>query len=266
MNLSDFLNRRICFLFLIIFLCGYHTSTVYAEKTVKLVTGEWCPYICNPELHNGLNGYLADIASTVFQKAGYKVELRIVPLGRAFMMCRKGRIDGLLALYEDDAPDLIHTKHAQGTSSSAFLTRKENPWKYTGMQSLNQVRNLGLVKDYEYPIIGDFIRKHPDKVTMVKDKDSLKKRLEMMLRDRIDVLVDDSIVIKYTLKKMKLTELFTEAGNLGDSHPVNIAAFSPVIPESKKYAEILVNGIEELRKSGELDKIMDKYGLKDWKK
>ena len=87
----------------------------------------------------------------------------------------------------------------------------------------------------------------------------------MMLKDRIDALLDDRVVLQYTLKRMKQTELFTEAGMPEDANPVYIA-FSPAKPESKKYAEILVKGIEELRKSGELDKIMDKYGMKDWEK
>jgi len=41
-------------------------------------------------------------------------------------------------------------------------------------------------------------------------------------------------------------------------------AFSPAVPESKKYAQMLSKGIQSLRRSGELDKILGKYGQKDW--
>ncbi|QTA83556.1 Uncharacterized protein dnl_59690 [Desulfonema limicola] len=42
-------------------------------------------------------------------------------------------------------------------------------------------------------------------------------------------------------------------------------AFSPVNPESSKYARILSQGIIELREKGRLQQILGKYHLKDWK-
>ncbi len=260
----NFLGKTIFFFFLIIFLYGYHTSPSYAE-TLTIGTGEWCPYICDPNIHNGLKGYLTDIASTVFQKAGYKTEFKKLPLERAFIMCRKGKIDVVLALYKEDAPDLIFPETEQGISTMIFLTRRGNPWKYTGPESLNQIKKLGLVKDYAYPLIEPFIKAHPEKIIMVKDKDAVQQRLKLMLKDRIDVVMGNRDVLRYTIRKMKLTEQFTEAGGI-KGMTLLYNAFSPAIPESKKYAEILVNGTEELRKSGELDKIMNKYGLQDWKK
>jgi len=37
-------------------------------------------------------------------------------------------------------------------------------------------------------------------------------------------------------------------------------------PLNKAIAKMLSNGIIDLRKSGELKKILDRYGVKDWKK
>ena len=259
---SNFLNRSIFFFILIIFLNAYSPS--YAE-TVTFGYDEWCPYLCDPDINNGLKGYMTDIASTVFQKAGYNTEFKKIPLKRIFMMCRKGEIDAVLAIYREDAPDLIFPKSEQGMSSNIFLEGKKNTWKYEDMQSLNRIRKLGLVGGYEYPAIEKFIRSHPEKITEVNQDEPLKTLLNMILKDRIDVLMDDRVVIQYALKKMKLTELFTEAGTPGSPNPVYIA-FSPAVPGSEKYAEILVKGTEKLRKSGELDKIMNKYGLQDWKK
>lgn len=41
-------------------------------------------------------------------------------------------------------------------------------------------------------------------------------------------------------------------------------AFSPAISQSKEYARILSEGVDTLRKSGELKTILKKYGLDDW--
>lgn len=260
---SGSVSRSLLFFFGVIFLCTYNASPSCAQ-TITLGTGEWCPYVCDPKINNGLKGYLADIAEIVFQKAGYETKFRVLPLGRTIMMCHKGTINGVMSIFREDAPDLMFPKAEQGITTSIFLTKKGNPWKYTGMESLNQISKMGLVQDYNYPLLDPFIKAHPEKITSVKEDNALQKRLKMMLKGRIDVLVEDRFVIQYVLKRMNMTALFTEAGEI-EKNPVYIP-FSPVIPESEKYAEILVKGVEELRKSGELDKIMDTYGLQDWKK
>ena len=42
-------------------------------------------------------------------------------------------------------------------------------------------------------------------------------------------------------------------------------AFSPKNPKSKSYARLISKGIIEMRASGDLQKILDKYGMRDWK-
>jgi polar amino acid transport system substrate-binding protein len=42
-------------------------------------------------------------------------------------------------------------------------------------------------------------------------------------------------------------------------------AFSPKNPKSKEYAKLLSAGIEQMRLSGELSKILAKYQLTDWR-
>ncbi len=52
---------------------------------------------------------------------------------------------------------------------------------------------------------------------------------------------------------------------IGDAADVSIA-FSPAKPDSRRCAEILDQGITEMRASGELGKILAKCGLTDWVK
>jgi len=42
-------------------------------------------------------------------------------------------------------------------------------------------------------------------------------------------------------------------------------AFSPKNPKSQEYAKLLSEGTAALRASGELRKILAKYGLSDWR-
>ncbi|MNT92496.1 hypothetical protein D3C72_2337940 [compost metagenome] len=51
--------------------------------------------------------------------------------------------------------------------------------------------------------------------------------------------------------------------NLADD-PFLYVSFSPANPKSPQYAALITKGISELRQSGELKKILDKYGVLDW--
>ena len=58
--------------------------------------------------------------------------------------------------------------------------------------------------------------------------------------------------------------IFTEAGRLNQPVDVYIAC-SPNKPNSIVYTKLLSEGIVDLRKTGELQKTLEKYALKDWK-
>lgn len=67
-------------------------------------------------------------------------------------------------------------------------------------------------------------------------------------------------------KEVLLTAQYIQAKGVAVKPEKACIAFSPALPQSEKYAEILSAGIAELRKSGELKQILSKYGLEDWKK
>ncbi|SFV56538.1 ABC transporter, periplasmic domain [hydrothermal vent metagenome] len=77
-------------------------------------------------------------------------------------------------------------------------------------------------------------------------------------------MVEDPYVLEYYFKIKNSHIPFKIAGS---TYADNVyLAFSPNNPHSKEYAKILSEGINTLRKSGELDKILAKYGLHDWEK
>ena len=70
-------------------------------------------------------------------------------------------------------------------------------------------------------------------------------------------------MLNYALSQMGKAGAFDVAGELGDSEV--FIAFSPAKKESAEYAKILTDGLKKLRETGELKKILAKYGLEDWK-
>ncbi|MCP4722513.1 MAG: amino acid ABC transporter substrate-binding protein, partial [Desulfobacteraceae bacterium] len=102
------------------------------------------------------------------------------------------------------------------------------------------------------------------KIDILGGDDPLKKNILKLKAKRIDVLIEAKAVFDHTVKAMGMADLFRPAGSDGEADPVYIA-FSPKHPKSKEYAKMLSDGIEELRQSGELAKILAKYGQADWK-
>ena len=62
---------------------------------------------------------------------------------------------------------------------------------------------------------------------------------------------------------LNLDEITEIGGSL--SATAHYIGFSPENPKSEEYARILDQGMRELRASGELEKILQKYGMSDWK-
>ncbi len=93
----------------------------------------------------------------------------------------------------------------------------------------------------------------------------LEKNIKMLLSGRIDAVIATEPVFWYFANRMDIKDQIKVSGVAVKPEKAYIA-FSPVIPQSKEYAKILSNGVAKLRKSGELEQILIKYGLEDWKK
>lgn len=86
----------------------------------------------------------------------------------------------------------------------------------------------------------------------------------MLHKQRLDAFVEADLVFWYTASQMELEEAFTVAGTLGEPLPAYIA-FSPSDPRSETFARLLSEGVEALRASGELARILARYHLQDWR-
>ena len=90
-------------------------------------------------------------------------------------------------------------------------------------------------------------------------------RLIIVISNRLNVIIETDLVFWHVATQMGVQNKLKSAGIAAKPNKAYIA-FSPVLPKSEEYAQILSNGMIELRKTGKLEKILNKYGLTDWKK
>lgn len=223
----------------------------------------WPPFNCEPGSKNP--GYMVEIARKIFEQKGHKIIYKEIPWSRAINICRKGKINGIIGAAKGEAEGFVFPKEPLGKLENFAFVLKDSNWKYDGIDSLKKVK-LGLIIDYDYgEKMNKYLEDNKDSklIEKVGGTDPLRKNILKLKAKRIDAVIEAKPVFEYTVNKMGVSDLFKSAGSDGEPDPIYIA-FSPNNPKSKEYAKILSDGIVEMRKSGELAKILAKYGQKDW--
>lgn len=258
------MKKNVSTLFVLMISLFVLCSTSHGDE-ILIGADRWCPINCEPESDEP--GVMVEIAQQVFSKAGHQVTYKVMPWARAVKLTRQGKVTAVIGAFKGDAPDFIFPENELARlSSSALFTTRSMIWHYEGIASLDAMK-LGAILDYDYgDALNAYIEKHREsgQVELLAGEDPLVRNIKKLLANRISVLVEVESVFLYTAKKMGVADQVKKAGQIAPSEPCYIA-FSPALEASKAYAEILSDGVAALRQSGELAKILDKYGLEDWK-
>ncbi len=236
-------------------------SVVRADEIV-LVADKWCPYNCAPG--DELPGFMVDIAEYAFAKQGHTVRYQLLPWARAIATVRDGLFHGIIGTGRSETPDFVFPSIALGQASQTFYTRKGFSWSYEGLDSLNRI-TLGVINGYSYgKLLEHYIKPNTDskRIQIVSGKTALKQNIEKLTLGRIDALIEDKNVFQYHLHARAAPNEFSAAG-VAYTENVYIA-FSPKLEQAQVYAALLDKAMTVLRKQGELQAILDKYGLDDW--
>lgn len=241
--------------------CLLGSAQVYAD-TVTIRADNWFPMNGDPK--SATPGYMIELATQIFSEAGHTVDYRTMPWERAVKSVREGEFDCVVGAIPEDAPDFIYPKASWGLDEAAFYTKKGDAWRYTGLESLATAK-FGLVGGYAYDEAFDNYVKENNKgnFQFIKGDNALENNIKKVLAGRLTATVESPLVMLSKLKEMGLQGEVIDAGKLGEPSDIYIAC-SPAKESSKALMILVDEGTSKLRQSGELQKILDKYGLKDW--
>lgn len=235
-----------------------------AADTITLKADYWMPFNGDGKSETG---YMLDIAKQVFEAKGHKVVFVVTSWERALAEVRSGKGNGIIGASEDDAGDFVFPTEEQGISLQLFCVKSGSPWKYGGIGSLKTIK-LGVIRDYAYfKELDDYIKSAPSTVVFGEGDNPLQSNLTRLVQGELGAVVDDRSVLKYTIAKMNLQGkvVITASAAEATKSAKLFIAFSPGNLKSAEYARILSEGMVTLRSTGELKKILAKYGLTDWK-
>lgn len=231
--------------------------------TVTILADEWYPMNGSPNASNP--GYMVEVAQQILEAHGHTLDYRLVPWKRSIIEVRKGNADCIFGAYKTDAIDFIFPAESLGKVEFTFYAHHNFDWTYQGLDSLSSIR-LGVISGYSYsPEIDNYIKKNRNRpsVQLMTGEKALEKNIRKLMANRIDVIVEFEQVMREKLMQLELVSKLKSVGSLIPAEYIYIAC-SPNKESSSYYTQLFSQGILSLRKSGELKKILDKYGLRDW--
>ncbi|WP_415903099.1 substrate-binding periplasmic protein [Neptuniibacter sp. QD29_5] len=240
----------------------YSSIGLAAEKIV-IAADRWCPFNCAARAP--LPGFMFEVATKVFAEKGIEVQYIEMNWSRAIQEAKKGHINAVVGAFKGDVPGFVLPEQELAILGNTFFVHKDSNWQYQGVESL-QGHQLAAISGYDYgDELRDYIQNNTfDSVTMLGSEQPLNRGIQMLSLKRIDMLVEAEPVFWYTANLLNKTDHFKVAGSAKEFEKSYIA-FSPVIDDSQQYAQILSDGIDRLRKSGQLQEILSKYGMTDWR-
>jgi len=238
-------------------------SSVSHANTITIRADEWYPINGIPD--SDKPGYMIEIAQVILAEHGHDVEYRVMPWKRSIQQVREGSFDCVVGAYKEDAPDFVFPDSEWGAIASSFYVKKGVDWRYSGMESIKAVK-VGVIGGYAYSEeFDEYVKENKStaKVQVINANNALEQNIKKLIKGRIDVVLESHLVMEAKLKTMGLSDEVVIAGELVAAEKMYIAC-SPARSTSKEYAKFFSEGIKALRASGQLKKILDKYGLKDW--
>lgn len=233
-----------------------------AGEVLTVVADEYCPYNCPPG--GPQPGYALELLQQVFARRGIEVRYQEMSWDVAVEAVRAGRAAALVAARKGDAPDLLLPAQEIGRAAIGFAVRKGDPWRYRGPASFGGKR-LGIVEGYDHgPELQPVIEASPHRVRQASGDAAVGKLVHELLQGRVDVIVEEHAALVYLAKASAGFEGVVLAGATEAADPLYVA-FAPDAPRSREYARLLDEGITALRASGELARILARYGLEDWR-
>jgi len=240
-------------------------STISAgADTVVMRADPWYPVNLDPS--SDKPGYVIEIARLALQRAGHQLDYALYPWERSVDGVRRGKIDCLPGVHRNTVPDLIFTSESFGADNMAFYARNDaQPFEYRDLSDL-QDKVVAVIGGYGYTEeIDAYINtaNGAPNLQVTRGDIPLQRNIRMLLAGRVDLVLESIPALEHTAAGMGVLNQLKRVSLLPGSPPLFIAC-SPKKPGSRDVVKALDEGLRELRRSGELQRILDKYEMRDW--
>ena len=236
------------------------------KPTLVMVGDNWCPYNCAPTAPQ--RGYMIDVLEKVLGPH-FTLIYQLKPWSRAIAMVESGEAQLLIATPSTTKQKIIASVPL-GMDRSCFFVHKGNPWRYKRLEDLSAVR-LGVVQDYRYDdngpldgLIAEYRKRNDARLETAMGENALETNFRKLKSGRMDVVVENENVGRYMIQTLQMQNAVEFSNCITHHAATTHVAVSLKRPDAQKILSIINNGVNDLRRSGELSNILKSYGMVDW--
>jgi polar amino acid transport system substrate-binding protein len=244
----------------LILLCVCLSSLRGGEPQVLKVSADtWMPF--NGEVGAERPGYVVELLREIYEPQGVKVEYTTMPYEEALQATREARIDAVIGPDQKEGAGMLLPKQAMGRSCILLLTLAKADFNYESIRSLRGVY-LGVVKGYTYWDVLDAHIAKGQGIYQAEGDEPLSVLITKLRRGDLTVVAETESVLAWYLKLNKLDKAEFRAVYRHAPEPLYVAFSNN--EKGQQLAGVYDKGVETLRKSGRLGKLLASYGLRDW--
>tara|TARA_R110000822_G_scaffold173781_8_gene313400 strand:+ start:1679 stop:2452 length:774 start_codon:yes stop_codon:yes gene_type:complete len=239
-------------------------------KTLKVCYDQWAPMTIFPSEVSPARGVVIDMLDQIYTSKGYKLIYYEVPLARGLDMVAEGLCD-ILPEYlfsKNSTKGFVYASEKTFAYSSAFVVRRDDPWRYNGIESIKGKRiATGPGWDYSSMSVDyqNYIDdpKNSDLVEVIAGYDDVVDRIFRMIKEnRVDLYVDNELVLQHILNRLNLGDDLEIVRPGLEKKLVEIPIFSKKIPAAKRQELIKIWNEGRLSLKGEKEKmLLNKYNV-----
>ncbi|WP_323798383.1 transporter substrate-binding domain-containing protein [Nisaea sp.] len=256
---------------LVLFAVGLGTGRAGYAETLKVCYDQWPPLTIFPSNGSSARGVVIDMFEEVYSAQGYELEFFEVPLARGLAMVSDGLCDILPEYVEavNTENDFVYANEPTFAYTTAFVVRRDDPWRYLGIQSIKGKR-VATGPGWDYSSMSMSYQSYIDDpnnadfVEVIAGYDDVVDRiLRMIIEDRVDLYADNELVLQHVLNRLNLHDELQIAFPGLEKKLVERPIFSKKIPAEKRQELIRVWDEGRLSIKGEKESmLLQKYGVK----
>jgi polar amino acid transport system substrate-binding protein len=228
-------------------------SFAHAETITLVSEDNWYPYAA---LKDGkISGFAVDVIEAAYAKMNIKVEFISAPYSRCLMLTKTGRALGCFDSLNDVtlAPDFLFHHEPLFKATIGIYASSKNQLTSVNVPDLDG-RIVGVTHEYTY---GDAIENDKKIVREVAPSDL--SNLRKLLKARSEFSLVYTRIVDY-LQVAYPDEFKGKIRQVGVAFEDNLyVSFSKIWPDSKRYANLLDQGLVSIRADGTYKKLEQKW-------
>ncbi|WP_432453675.1 substrate-binding periplasmic protein [Agarivorans sp. QJM3NY_29] len=248
--------KRICYLAISILILTISNQKVAAETIVLAAAADSIP---TSYLENGKQtGILIDVINEAFNRAGYTVEIQLMPWARCLKSVKSGDVDGIFSAYLTDERQefMSYTSEVLITQVQAFFVSSNSTVTYDGDLTKLVDKSIGVINHTSYgPKLDAALAEGLfSKIDVAQNS---KSNVRKLLAGRVDLIPSYRHVVLSTAKSLG------EINKIRQLSP-NLEAVPSYLAFTRKrdFTQLIADynkALASMKEDGTYDMIFNKY-------